>query len=302
MNNDSSASEPLRLHAFFSHRPRFVSGADEAKDHDQHHLQERPLSCWWRRLLSTTLWSNIIIWIKLVLRFVELRLALHNSLISLVELTDHCTLRHPAHALYHSRSPYVPMLTAVALYHVIRDGVAWTLGGLLVALVVGNMCINVYYKTVRGSFKMLGLPLPAPAIHCDILPEQQNLSPTPPPPPPPLTSLGVATTRSPFFGSETMTNHQHQTHQTRHDRFSFTRAFDRDEDYVLTSTSSSSSGSMGSPDYDYSDGGDDSSTACTLSTVADNVQTVFGKVLQEIREKVEVCHEQDTMVDSSFSL
>lgn len=283
MSSDSSALDPLLLHAFSNQR-FFLGAADEAKDHEQ-----LPPSCW--RLLIT-FWSNFLI--QLV-RFVELRLALHNSLISLVELTDNCTLRYSGHALYHSRSPYVPMLTTLTLYHVIRDGLAWTLGGLLVALVVGNLCINVYYKTVRGSFHMLGLPLPAPAFHCDVLPEQRNLSPTPSPPPPLLTSLGV-TTSSPFFGSEAMTNHRHhhQNHQHRHDLFSFSRVFDRGEDYVLTSTSSSSS------DSSYDDGDDDdSNTASTVSTVADNAQTVFGRVLNEIREKVEVCQDQDTIVDDS---
>ena len=237
-----------------------------------------------------------------LLRCLDVRLAWRNSMISLVELTDNCTLRYPAHALYHCRSPYVPMLTALTLHHVIRDGVAWTVGVLILSLVVGNICINVFYKTVYQSFHLLDLPLPAPAIHCEHrLDQQQQNPPIAPPttrPSPPLTSpLGESTLQRAHISRE------RDNHLLPH---SLVHNYDTHDYNVLTSTSISSSADSlefsfsnsdglfvnDNDEYDNNDDDvDDDNTASTVSTAVDNVRTVFGRVLQEICHKVEVCHD-----------
>lgn len=252
-----------------------------------------------------------------MLGFLDIQLAMHNSMVALVELTDNCTLRHSARALYHCRSPYVPMLTALTLYHAICDGIAWTAGGLMLALVVGNVCINVFYKIIHQSFLLLGLPLPAPAIHCEILPEQHHVQAVPPVTtsrPTPILTYPLGAT--PLLGSETVRVHNTaSTGEFHHPPHPLVQLFEQHNHYnnALTSTSSSNSSASSSTHsryeyvinhavnaggYEYEeeeeeevDAGDDN-TASTMSTAIDNVQDVFGRDMQEICEKVEVCHDQ----------
>ena len=248
-----------------------------------------------------------------MLGFLDMQLAMHNSMVALVELTDNCTLRHSARALYHCRSPYVPMLTALTLYHLIRDGIVWTAGGLMLALMVGNVCINVFYKMLHQSFLLLGLPLPAPAIHCEMRPEQPNVlvPPSTQPRPTPLWTASLGAT--PLLSSDTV--HAHNTTNTRNfqrHRQRLAQLFEQQHNnynHVLTNTSCPSDSSAASSSthshyeyeavdadgYEYDDDDDDDvddNTASTMSTAVDNVQDVFGRVLQEICEKVEVCHDQ----------
>jgi len=223
-------------------------------------------------MILLTAYGNFLcnIWL-----FLEPRLALWNSLSSLVELTDSISLRHPAHALYHVRSPYVPMLTAVAVYHMVRDGIAWTIVGLVLALFVGNFGINVYYKIAHGAFTVLGLPLPAPPIHCDILPTaNHHLAPP--------TNFGTSNNNEPALrGSGGMLSRRHQSIRDSANAFPGN----------LTQTSSESDSL-----YEYESDYDDDSTVATTRTRGDNLQELFCGLLKELCQKVEVCHEYETML------
>ena len=223
--------------------------------------------------VSTACWNST----AALVQWVDLRLALWNSLTALVDLTDSITLRHPAHALYHCRSPYVPILTAVTLYHAVRCGVARTALGLLLALVVGNLLLNVYFKVVTRSFALLGLPLPPPPFHCDLpVPESQHL------PPPPLTSF--------------------RFHHPNQDDFNSNES----ENGNLTGTSSSESNSSSYYEYVVTDNDDERTAATTVASTTDddtrtdddeqqqpNSSSARVAVLQEIRDKVELCHEHE---------
>jgi len=223
--------------------------------------------------VSATCWNST----AALAQWVDLRLALWNSLAALVELTDHITLRHPAHALYHCRSPYVPILTAVTLYHAVRHGAARTALGLLVALVVGNLLLNVYFKVVARSFALLGLPLPPPPFHCDLpVPESSSL------PLPPLTSFRFHSDQDSFNSNES-------------------------ENGIFTGTSESSSSSRSYYEYVVTDDDDERTVATTLASTTDDDDTRKdvdelhpsssrdrAAVLLEIRDKVERCHEHET--------
>ena len=182
----------------------------------------------------------------------------------------------------------------------------------MLALMVGNVCINVFYKMLHQSFLLLGLPLPAPAIHCEMRPEQPNVPVPTQPRPTPLWTASLGAT--PLLSSDTV--HAQNTTNTRHlqrHRQRLVQLFEQQHhnyNHVLTNTSCPSDSSAASSSthsryeyeavdadgYDYDDNDDDDgvddNTASTMSTAVDNVQDVFDRVLQEICEKVEVCHDQ----------